>query len=281
MASVYNWPLSRGSLFVRIVLILEYDGSRYCGWQTQPGGGSIQDALESALSRIACERIQVVTAGRTDTGVHAFYQVVHFDTQVQRPINAWIRGVNTFLPDDIAVLWAAKVSDEFHARYGATDRCYRYFLLNHPVRPGLYHHKVGWFHQPLDIARMQEAAGLFLGQHDFSAFRSAACQAKSPVRTMTKLDISSSDNMIVFELKANAFLQHMVRNIVGCLVYVGKGKYSPTWVNDLLMQRNRSLAAPTFSSAGLYLSGVSYDKVWALPDYAEFSQVTHFPRLHV
>ncbi len=268
-------------LFVRIVLILEYDGSRYCGWQTQPTGGAIQDALELALSKIACERIHVVTAGRTDTGVHALYQVVHFDTQMKRPLSAWTRGVNAFLPDDIAVLWAAEISNKFHARYGASERCYRYFLLNHPIRPGLNDKKVGWFHQPLDVTKMQDASNMLLGQHDFTAFRSAACQAKSPIRTLTKLDVSCSDNMIVFELRANAFLQHMVRNIVGCLVYVGKGKYSPEWLLLLLKNRDRSLAAPTFSSSGLYLSGVTYDAAWSLPDYSKLSRASHFSRMTI
>lgn len=266
---------------MRVVLILEYDGSRYCGWQSQPAGGSVQDELESALSNIACERIRVVTAGRTDTGVHALYQVVHFDTHVQRPLNAWTRGVNAFLPHDIAVLWAAEISNEFHARYGASERCYHYFLLNHPIRPGLNDKKIGWFHQPLDVTQMQDAARLLLGQHDFSVFRSAACQAKSPVRTLTKLEVSRSGNIIVFELRANAFLQHMVRNIVGCLIYVGKGKYPPKWLTALLESRDRSLAAPTFSSAGLYLSGVTYDPIWSLPDYAELAQIPCFSRINL
>ena len=266
---------------MRIILILEYDGSRYCGWQSQPSLCSVQDVLEVALSKIACTNTRVITAGRTDTGVHALYQVVHFDTQVKRPVSAWVRGVNSFLPDDIAVLWASETDDDFHARYSATARHYRYTLVNQPVRPGLLNKKVGWFHQPLDVKRMQDAASMLLGQHDFTAFRSAACQAKSPIRTLTKLDVSCSDNMIVFELRANAFLQHMVRNIVGCLVYVGKGKYSPEWLLHLLKNRDRSLAAPTFSSSGLYLSGVSYDAAWSLPDYPKLSRTSNFFRMTV
>lgn len=252
---------------MRIILILEYDGSRYCGWQSQPAICSVQDALEVALSKISCTNIRVITAGRTDTGVHALYQVVHFDTQVKRPLSAWVRGANSFLPDDIAVLWASETDDDFHARYSATERHYLYTLVNQPVRPGLLNKKVGWFHQPLDIQQMQLAAATLLGKHDFSSFRAAECQAKSPVREITKLDISRQGNTYVFELSANAFLHHMVRNIVGCLVYVGKGKYSPEWMPELLESRDRAKAAPTFSANGLYLAGVTYDPKWNLPRF--------------
>tara|TARA_R110002073_G_scaffold52938_6_gene137120 strand:+ start:2051 stop:2851 length:801 start_codon:yes stop_codon:yes gene_type:complete len=264
---------------VRIVLVLEYDGSHYCGWQSQPNGGSVQDTLEVALSKIACDNIRVVTAGRTDAGVHALYQVVHFDTLVQRPLNAWVRGVNAFLPHDIAVLWASEVSDEFHARYSASERRYLYCLLNHPVRPGLHHQRVGWLHQPLDLEQMQAAASMFLGTHDFTAFRAAACQAKSPIRTLTKLEIYRQENLLIFELCANAFLQHMVRNIVGCLVYVGKRKHAPEWIQALLKDCDRTFAAPTFSAAGLYLAGVTYDPVWSLPDFVESPLNACLPRI--
>lgn len=229
----------------------------------------MQDALEAALSKIADGDIRVVTAGRTDAGVHAAYQVVHFDTQAQRPATAWVRGVNALLPDSIAVLWASQMPDDFHARYCATERCYLYLLLNSPVRPGLYHHRMGWFHQGLDLESMQTAAQLLLGEHDFSAFRAAECQAKSPIRNLTKIDITRQGDIIAFELRANAFLHHMVRNIIGCLVYVGKRKYSPEWVRELLMGRRRCDAAPTFSAAGLYLAGVSYDDKWKLPHFTE------------
>ena len=262
---------------MRIILILEYDGSRYCGWQSQPSLCSVQDALEVALSKIACTNTRVITAGRTDTGVHALYQVVHFDTQVKRPVSAWVRGVNSFLPDDIAVLWASETDDDFHARYSATARHYRYTLVNQPVRPGLLNKKVGWFHQPLDIQLMQQAAATLLGKHDFSSFRAAECQAKSPMREITKLDISRQGNTLVFELSANAFLHHMVRNIVGCLVYVGKGKYAPEWMPELLVSRDRAKAAPTFSAAGLYLAGVTYDSKWNLPRFDNAPLLTSFP----
>jgi tRNA pseudouridine38-40 synthase len=202
---------------------------------------------------------------------------VHFDTAVQRPTNAWVRGVNAHLPKDIAVIWASEVSLDFHARYSATERRYLYFLLCHPVRPGLYHQRVGWFYQPLALKQMQAAAKILLGQHDFSAFRAAQCQANSPIRTLNKLEISCQGNVFIFELCADAFLHHMVRNIIGCLVYVGKGKYSPDWMQTLLENRDRAKAAPTFSAAGLYLAGVSYDPKWNLPDFRQLPLMATLP----
>jgi tRNA pseudouridine38-40 synthase len=264
---------------VRIALILEYDGSAYCGWQSQLSGGSVQDALEAALSKIACDDVRVVTAGRTDSGVHAAYQVLHFDTQAQRPMNAWVRGVNALLPVSIAVLWASQIPDDFHARYCARERCYLYLLSNHAVRPGLCHGKIGWFHQTLDAEKMQTAAQMLLGEHDFSAFRAAECQARSPVRNLTKLEITRQGDLIVFELRANAFLHHMVRNIVGCLIYVGKGKYPPEWIKTLLAGRDRRHAAPTFPAAGLYLAGVAYDAKWKLPGFVEPPLALVLPRI--
>ena len=256
------------SYAMRTALILEYDGSRFCGWQSQPSGDSVQDAVEAALSKIACAPVRAVAAGRTDTGVHASYQVLHFDTQAQRPLTAWVRGTNAVLPDDVAVLWASQMPDEFHARYSARERCYHYLLSNSPVRPGLYHGQAGWFHQTLDLELMQAAARTLVGKHDFSAFRAAECQARSPVRHLTKLDVGRMGDMIVFELRANAFLHHMVRNIVGCLVYVGKRKYPPEWIEELLKSGQRRNAAPTFSPAGLYLTGVAYDPPWDLPSFS-------------
>ncbi|ARO87566.1 tRNA pseudouridine(38-40) synthase TruA [Nitrosospira lacus] len=264
---------------MRIALILEYDGSAYCGWQSQPSGGSVQDALEGALSKIACDDVRVVTAGRTDSGVHAAYQVLHFDTEAERPMNAWVRGVNALLPPSIAILWASQIPDDFHARYCASERCYLYLLSNHPVRPGLCHGKIGWFHQALDVEKMQTASQMLLGEHDFSAFRASECQAKSPVRNLTKLEITRQGDVIVFELRANAFLHHMVRNIVGCLIYVGKGKYPPEWVKALLTGRDRRYAAPTFSAAGLYLAGVTYDAKWKLPGFVEPPLARVLPRI--
>lgn len=259
--------------------MLEYDGSYYCGWQSQRSAGSVQDALEAALSKIASSDIRVVAAGRTDTGVHASYQVVHFDTQAQRPASAWVRGVNALLPNSIAILWASEIQDDFHARYCARERCYLYLLLNRPVPPGLHHGKIGWFHQTLDLERMQIAAEMLRGEHDFSAFRAAECQAKSPIRNLTKLEITRQGDIIAFELRANAFLHHMVRNIVGCLIYVGKGKYPPEWMEALLNGRKRSGAAPTFPAAGLYLAGINYNAKWELPAFVEPPLAAVLPRI--
>jgi tRNA pseudouridine38-40 synthase len=250
---------------VRIALGLEYDGSPFFGWQSQAEGNTVQDTLQSALSQIAGEEISVVAAGRTDTGVHALEQVVHFDTDVERPITAWVRGVNALLPDSIAVLWAHPVPDEFHARFSAHGRGYCYFLLNRATRSAIYAGKVGWFHAQLDIAAMQTAAQHLLGEHDFSAFRAAECQAKSPVKHLQQLDISRQGEMLVFGVSADAFLHHMVRNIVGCLVYVGKGKYPPDWLAEVLAGRERSIAAPTFAPDGLYLRHIKYETKWGLP----------------
>lgn len=250
---------------MRIALGVEYDGSRYFGWQSQAGGHTVQDALQVALSGIANERILVVAAGRTDTGVHAQEQVVHFNTNVVRPLTAWVRGVNALLPNSIAVLWAHAVPEEFHARFSAQARSYRYLLINRSVRNAMQHGKAGWFHAPLNVEKMREAAQHLLGEHDFSALRAAECQAKSPIKNLAQLDIKKQGNAIVFDLSANAFLHHMVRNIIGCLVYVGKGKHPPQWVREVLESRERSLAAPTFAPDGLYLRRVTYDVKWELP----------------
>jgi len=249
----------------RIVLGIEYFGRGFCGWQHQVQACSIQDALEMALSSVAGKPVATVAAGRTDAGVHATGQVVHFDTDVQRPITAWVRGVNSHLPDGVAVLWALPVSTQFHARFSALSRSYRYVLLNHMVRPGLHSGRVGWYHATLDDERMQQAAELLLGEHDFSAFRAAECQAHSPVRQLHTLRISRKRDFILFELSANAFLHHMVRNVVGSLIWVGQGKRSPAWMTELLLGRNRHQAGPTASAAGLYLSHVAYAEHWQLP----------------
>ena len=250
---------------MRIALGVEYDGGALRGWQTQPGGGTVQDTLEAALGRIAGAPIAVVCAGRTDAGVHAAGQVVHFDTQAARPLTAWVRGANSFLPPAVAVRWAQPVGEAFHARFSAYGRCYRYLLLNRPQRPGVWHGRAGWHHRPLDEARMQRAADLLLGEHDFSAFRAADCQARTPVKTMRHAEVRRVGEMLVFDFEAGAFLHHMVRNLVGSLVYVGQGKHPPEWIGELLAARDRTLAAPTFAAAGLYLVGVRYEKCWGLP----------------
>ncbi len=250
---------------MRIALGVEYDGSSFNGWQSQPDVPNIQDTLQVALSGIASEAIAVVAAGRTDTGVHALEQVVHFDTDIDRPLTAWVRGTNALLPESIAVLWAHPVPDEFHARFSAHARSYRYVLVNRPVRNAVQHGKAGWFHAPLDVESMREAARYLQGEHDFSAFRSSQCQAKNPIRDLARLEIETQGDTIIFNLTANAFLHHMVRNIVGCLVYVGKGSHPPGWILEVLESRNRTLAAPTFSPCGLYLRRIGYETKWGLP----------------
>jgi len=249
----------------RIALGLEYDGSRFLGWQKQPGGATGQDALESALAEVAGAAIATIAAGRTDRGVHARLQVVHFDTAAQRPLSAWVRGVNALLPPPVAVLWAHEVADDFHARYSALSRSYRYELLNRAVRPALSASYTGWFHLPLDVPAMREAAAGLVGEHDFSAFRSSECQAKSPVRTIQALSIERRGERIDFAIRANAFLHHMVRNLVGTLVYVGKGKHPPQWAKEVLESRERVRAAPTFGPQGLYLETIEYEPKWGLP----------------
>jgi tRNA pseudouridine38-40 synthase len=250
---------------VRLALGLEYDGSRFCGWQTQPSACAVQDVLEQALAEIAGEPVDTVAAGRTDTGVHALQQVVHFDTAAERPVTAWVRGVNSLLPPAVSVLWAQPVAEDFHARFSAQGRRYRYLLLNRPVRPGLMAARAGWYHAPLDVEAMARGASYLIGEHDFSSFRAAECQARSPVRRLSRLDLRRQGDWIVFDLAADAFLHHMVRNIVGCLVYVGKGKYPTEWVRELLAHRDRKLAAPTFAPDGLYFAGADYEAKWGLP----------------
>jgi tRNA pseudouridine38-40 synthase len=249
---------------MRIALGLEYEGSRFCGWQSQAGGGAVQDAVEAAISQVADAATRVVCAGRTDAGVHALAQVIHFDTQAVRPDSAWIRGVNAHLPAGVAVRWAQPVADEFHARFSARGRRYRYLLLNRPERPGLMAGRVGWFHRPLAADAMCAAAALLLGEHDFSAFRAVECQAKSPIKTLRRAAVVRHGELLVFEFEASAFLHHMVRNLVGALVYVGKGAHPPAWIGELLDGRDRARAAPTFEACGLYFAGVDYDPVWQL-----------------
>lgn len=251
---------------MRIALGLEYDGNGFCGWQSQPDGCGIQDCLEAALAVLAGHNVAVVVAGRTDTGVHALSQVVHFDTVAERPATAWVRGVNAHLPVGVRVLWSQVVDEAFHARFSAHAREYQYLLINRPVAPAIMAGKVGWYHTPLDLAAMQQAAALLLGEHDFSAFRAAGCQAKSPVKIMHEAAVTGINGRFLFTFRANAYLYHQVRNMVGALVYIGKGSYPPTLISQLLQERDRNLAPPTFAPGGLYLSGVIYPENWGLPD---------------
>ena len=251
---------------MRIALGVEYFGHRFRGWQSQAGGATVQDALEAALAAIAGQPVATLCAGRTDAGVHAIQQVVHFDTPVARPLSAWVRGVNSHLPDGVAIRWAQPVGDAFHARFSAIGRRYRYLLLNRPQRPGLWQGRVGWHHLPLDLAAMQDGAARLLGEHDFSAFRAAECQAKSPVKQMSEARVRQFGALFVFDFAASAFLHHMVRNLVGTLVYIGKGSQPADWVDALLQMRDRRLAAPTFAPDGLYFRGPQYEPHWGLPE---------------
>jgi len=258
-----------GSELKRIVLGVQYDGNQWRGWQTQPGGGTVQDTLEAALKRFALDDVATTCAGRTDAGVHALEQVVHFDTSLDRELFSWVRGVNAFLPPSIAVRWACEVprlsGAEFHARFSAVARTYHYVLYNNPVRSPLLSGKTGWVFRPLELEPMREAARYLIGTHDFSAFRAAECQAKTPVKTMHRLHIARKGDIVVFTLTANAFLHHMVRNIVGALVVVGNGNKPPEWMREILNGRDRSRAAPTFMPDGLYLAKIDYDASWNLP----------------
>jgi tRNA pseudouridine38-40 synthase len=250
---------------MRLALGLQYDGSAFHGWQTQADRQTVQDAVEEALAQLAGAPVPTICAGRTDAGVHATYQVVHIDPPAARPLAAWVRGVNSFLSQAAVVRWAVEVPQTFHARFGATARRYDYWLLNDPVRSPLLANRTGWLARRLQLEPMREAAALLVGRHDFSAFRSAECQAASPVRELRQLDIARFGNLLRFRLVANAFLHHMVRNLVGTLVYVGLGRQPPHWVAGVREGRDRSAAAPTFAAAGLYLTGVEYDPAFGLP----------------
>jgi tRNA pseudouridine38-40 synthase len=227
----------------------------------------VQDHVEQALTRFADTPVATVCAGRTDTGVHAFNQVVHLDAPVAREPFSWVRGTNRWLPADIAVQWCQPVDAAFHARNSARGRRYRYWLLEAAVRPALEHASVGWSFRPLDGAAMQQAAALLLGEHDFSSFRAAECQAASPVKTLRALDIHRRGAYWRFDFDASAFLHHMVRNLMGCLVAVGSGRRPPGWLGEVLAARNRQAAAPTFAAAGLYFVGPYYDADLGLPQH--------------
>ena len=250
---------------MRIALGVEYAGGAFCGFQSQPSRCGVQDALEDAIGEIARHPVGVVAAGRTDAGVHAASQIIHFDTDADRPMTAWVRGVNAHLPSTAAILWARLVSADFHARFAATARHYTYLLLDRPERPGLMAGRAGWYHHPLDVAAMHEAFAMLIGTHDFSSFRAAECQARSPVRTLARAQVERRGDLVRFELSANAFLHHMVRNIVGALVTVGSGKATPSWMGELLAARDRTRGPATFAPDGLYFCGADYDARFGLP----------------
>ncbi len=251
---------------MRVALGVSYDGHPYDGWQSQPSGRTVQDQLEKALGQFADQRVSTLCAGRTDAGVHGLMQVVHFDTTAERTPYAWVRGTNSFLPRDIAVQWAQTVPEAFHCRASATSRRYAYLLLESPVRPSIDARRVGWVFQPLDLASMQSAARHLLGEHDFTSFRASACQALSPVKNMLRIEISRRGAYWRFEFEASAFLHHMIRNLMGCLIVIGQGKQPPEWMAEVLAARSRDAAAPTFAPDGLYFLGPRYDAHWGLPE---------------
>jgi tRNA pseudouridine38-40 synthase len=254
---------------VRLALAVSYNGQAYDGWQSQLSGRTVQDRLESALSRFTDRPVSTLCAGRTDAGVHALMQVVHFDTDAQRDLHSWVRGTNACLPGDIAVQWAQQVPPEFHCRSSAIARRYAYVLLESSVRPSVDAQRVGWVFKPLDEYSMREAAECLLGERDFSSFRASACQAKSPVKTMNRISISrrgqAGASYWRFEFEASAFLHHMIRNIMGCLIAIGQGKHPPQWMLEVLQARSRDAAAPTFAPDGLYFLGPVYEPYWGLP----------------
>ena len=251
---------------MRLALGVSYRGPAYRGWQSQAGGGTVQDALESALRSFANRPVRTTCAGRTDAGVHALNQVVHLDVDVEREPISWVRGTNRYLPPDIAIQWCQPVADAFHARFSALGRRYVYVLLESAVRPSIDQGAVGWTFRPLDAASMQIGAGHLLGEHDFSAFRSAQCQAVSPIKVLHSISIRRRGAYWRFDFDATAFLHHMVRNLMGCLVMVGHGARHPDWIAEVLSRGDRALAAPTFSPDGLYFAGPYYDAVHAIPE---------------
>jgi tRNA pseudouridine38-40 synthase len=250
---------------MRLALGISYNGQAYEGWQSQTSRRTIQDRLELALGTFAGQPISTVCAGRTDAGVHGLMQVVHFDTAVRREEFSWVRGTNRYLPPDIAVQWARPVPDTFHSRASATARRYAYLVLESAVRPSLDSGRVGWVFRNLDGDAMRAAASLLLGQHDFTSFRASQCQAKSPVKTLRRFEISRRGSYWRMDFEADAFLHHMIRNIMGCLLVIGQGQHQPTWMAEVLAARSRDAAAPTFAPDGLYFLGPVYAPEWNLP----------------
>ena len=253
----------------RLALGLQYDGRAFSGWQSQPNGVTVQDTLEQALTRFTGRPVAVTVAGRTDAGVHALGQVVHIDTQLERELFSWLRGTNSFLPPSVAIQWVRPVSCDFHARFSAYKRCYFYALYTGPVRPPLLAGYAGYQMlapgKQLDIGAMRQAAQLLQGEHNFSAFRASQCQAKSPIKTLYEIHLEARGPWVFCRLRANAFLYHMVRNIMGCLIAVGRGRKPWEWVGEVLHHGDRRLAAPTFMADGLYLAEVTYPDTFSLP----------------
>ena len=249
----------------RIAVGIEYDGARYAGWQRQAEVPTIQAAVERALGAVADHPVEATCGGRTDAGVHALGQVAHFETSARRTMRGWTLGTNTHLPPDVAVLWAAEVRDDFHARYSAVGRTYRYVIQNRAVRPALARDRACWVHQPLDQVAMHEAAQCLVGEHDFSAFRAAECQSRTAIRRLDRIAVRRSADAVLIDVTANAFLHHMVRNIAGTLIAVGLGEHRPAWVAEALASRDRRAAGVTAPAAGLYFLNIDYPDEFGLP----------------
>ncbi|WP_424945813.1 tRNA pseudouridine(38-40) synthase TruA [Candidatus Spongiihabitans sp.] len=254
---------------IRLAACVEYCGRNYCGWQRQAHSPSVQQAVENAISKVADEPITVLSAGRTDTGVHGIGQIIHFDTQRERTQNEWLRGVNTHLPDDISLVWTRPVGNDFHARFGARQRRYRYVILNRPVSPSYLHGLVAWHYTALDLFLMQRAAKDLVGRHDFSAYRAAGCQSKDPVKEVCQLTLEQSGPWIWMDITADGFLQHMVRNIVGVLMRIGERLESVHWAQQILESRDRKIGGVTAVADGLYFVSVDYDAKFGLPNPPE------------
>lgn len=250
----------------RVALAFEYDGRNFHGWQLQKSGvRSVEAELTRAVARVANHPVDLVCAGRTDAGVHASYQIAHFDTPSIRNLRSWVMGINTALPDDISVHWAGNGIGDFHARFSATYRRYRYIIYNHPVRPGIQRGQVSWTFRPLDAERMHAAAQALAGEHDFSSFRAAGCQSRTPVRFLERIAVTRKRDFVVIDVQANAFLHHMVRNIAGALMAVGSGKQRPEWIHEILIARDRTAAGVTAPPHGLYLVDVGYPDEFRVP----------------
>jgi len=254
---------------MRIALMVEYDGSQYHGWQAQAGLHTIQQVLEQALSRVADRDVSVVCAGRTDTGVHATNQVIHFDCEAERTIRAWIHGANSYLPKDVCVKWGREMPETFHARFSAISRRYRYVIYNSSIRPAIFRSNVTWQYRPLDHRTMHEGSQCLLGEHDFTSFRALECQSKTPMRNVLSIKVERNGDFVVIDICANAFLHHMVRNIAGVLIAVGSGRKPVSWVNEVLLAKDRKLGAETAPPYGLYLVGVHYP-----PEYTVSQAIT-------
>jgi tRNA pseudouridine38-40 synthase len=257
----------------RIVLGVEYDGSGFSGWQWQPHQRSVQQALELALSKVANQPVTVVCAGRTDTGVHALEQVVHFDTEANRELQAWMLGGNSNLPDEVRITWVKAALSGFHARYSAVARFYRYIILNRPVKSALLRQQATWCYAPLDAKKMHQAAQTLIGDHDFSSFRAQGCQSKSPCRLMYFIDVYRDGDKVIMDISANAFLHHMVRNIAGVLMDVGMGKQPINWTQDLLALKSRKLGGVTAPPDGLYLGAVYYPEHYGIAKHPIFNKL--------